>query len=200
MSLDERSSLGGPTLGHAAVMDNAAEVQETCDECGFDANDWTRDRITKELGTAADAWREVFGRHEADTLHARPRPEVWSAVEYAVHTARVVEFWGDACRTVTSGGVVDIDMASYPDADVFPYNEVAPDEALADLATHFASLHGLTETASTEEWAAPLRISHPEIEQAFHAMGIADAGTGALHAVHDALHHLGDVERGLLPA
>ncbi|HUR47981.1 MAG TPA: hypothetical protein VMY88_00425 [Acidimicrobiales bacterium] len=60
---------------------------ETCDECGFDGRDWTAQSVSAEPARLAEAWRSAFdGRSDLD-LRTRPKPEVWSAVEYALHDA-----------------------------------------------------------------------------------------------------------------
>lgn len=174
-----------------------APRREICDECGFDALEWPRARATKELAGHGEAWASTFDGRGADALRRRPDASVWSAVEYAVHTARVLEFWSDAIADMVDGKVVTIDMEGYPDADAHPYNDVAPPDAIDDLRRQLSRLAAFGGSASETAWAAPLHVEPAQLEAMFHAEGISDAGSSLLHALHDAMHHLSDVERGL---
>lgn len=188
---------GTDHAGHMTDATASTKTRETCDECGFDADEWPRPRAIEELKRHADAWAAVFTSHDVEALRRRPEPSVWSAVEYAVHTARVVAWWNAAIATNVAGEAVTVDMDGYPDADVHPYNDVPPADAVEELRTSLSALASFGGGASDDEWAAPF-LAHPkELESAYHRFGLRDAGTALLHALHDCLHHLDDVERGL---
>jgi len=169
---------------------------ETCDECGFDGRDWSPERAGTEPGLLAAGWRSAFAGRSDNDLHARPRPEVWSAVEYTVHTTEVLRFWHDGVSTVVAGGVVSMPFENYPDADRFPYNDAQPQAALASLEAELVRLGDLATSLSEDDRRAPLRIDDPGMQQGWAEAGISNAFACLLHAIHDTAHHLGDVKRG----
>jgi len=171
--------------------------KETCDECGFDGCGWSPERAVTEPAALAADWRSAFaGRSESD-LHARPRPEVWSAVEYTVHTTEILRFWHDGVGTVVAGGVVSMPFEGYPDADRFPYNDTPAPAALASLEAELVRLADLARSLSEDDRRAPLRIDDPGMQQGWAEAGISNAFACLLHAIHDTAHHLDDVKRGL---
>lgn len=179
------------------TLDRPAPTRERCDECGFDAGVWSRAGAIEELRALPDEWRATFAAHDPAILRARPAPETWSALEYAVHTGHIVRLWHEAVLTFVAGGAAVFDAARYPDADRDPYNDTPVDVALADVT---AQLHGmaLLATSLTEDgWTAPVRLSDPDMEEGYRRYGLGDVQAGILHALHDALHHYDDIRRGL---
>lgn len=118
-------------------------------------------------------------------------------MEYAVHTTEVLRFWHDAVITVVAAGVVSIPFDKYPDADRFPFNETEPPAALASLEAELVRLGDYVKSLSEVHRRAELRIDDPGMQQGFANEGINNAFACLLHAIHDAAHHLDDVERGL---
>lgn len=185
------------SLSNMADRGDGARARENCDECGFDAAAWDRTRAVAELEELGATWRDGFGAHDRTGLTSRPSPAVWSAVEYTVHTAKILEWWHGACTTLAEGGVVVLDPDGYPDADIHPYNEVPVDDALAHLGDSARSLATFAAGAPDAVLATPIRFDIPGLAEQYAATGIADVEDGIIHAVHDALHHLDDIARGL---
>ena len=185
------------SLSRMADPGDSARTRESCDECGFDATAWDRARAAAELQKLGDTWRDGFGAHDTARLTRRPSPEVWSAVEYTVHTAKTIDWWHMACRTLVEGGVVVFDPDGYPDADIHPYNDVPVNDALGQLADSARSIATFAAGASEAALAMPIQFDLPGLAEQYAAAGIADVADGITHAVHDALHHLDDIARGL---
>lgn len=179
----------------ATERDGSARKREACSECGFDAREW--DTVAAAaLDATVEGWRSAFAAHDRRRLTMRPAPEVWSAVEYAVHTAEIVGWWADAIGRISSGEVLTMDEEGYPDADRLPFNEVPPRDALDRLARSAQRLSSLVRDASIR-WEAPMLLPTEEEVRMWRRHGVVDASDALLHALHDALHHLDDVRRDL---
>jgi hypothetical protein len=64
-------------------------LQRPCPECGFDTQSFPRGVVAAQLIANAAAWREVLAG--PGDVRLRPRPDVWSPLEYACHVR-------DTCR------------------------------------------------------------------------------------------------------
>jgi hypothetical protein len=81
-----RCSSPAPTPGIIGTIDR-------CDQCDFDYDSLERADVPRVLASIGDEFRRALSAramHEA--LRRRPRPEVWSALEYACHV-RDVFLW-----------------------------------------------------------------------------------------------------------
>jgi len=171
------------------------DIRETCGECGFDAAHWEREPLSSQVRGLAEEWTLLVASVEPARMRERPQPEVWSPLEYTVHTARIVEYWVDAAAALARGEKLSMDKESYPDADHLPFNGVAIATASDDLFSQLVRLAAWNDAASEEELAAPLRMTDATLESMWHRLGVRDAAAALRHAVHDAAHHLGDIER-----
>jgi hypothetical protein len=63
-------------------------LERRCPECGFEAGAVTAPQVPEEVLSLTAPWRTVLGR---DDVRERPRPGVWSPLEYACHAR-------DVCR------------------------------------------------------------------------------------------------------
>ena len=61
-------------------------LQRRCPECGFDSREFPRTQVGAMLRSNAASWREVLS---APDVRQRPRPDVWSPLEYACHVRDV---------------------------------------------------------------------------------------------------------------
>ena len=172
-------------------------VFETCDECGFDAAEWPAASARDELRSLAVRWYSVLRGQTDRALRRRPQPEVWSALEYAMHTALIVSFWRDTAEHNLAGRVASMGDRTYPDADREPYNDLAVDTVVDALSDELEALAGLAAGLDDDDLRTPLRLDDPAMEEGFRSFGVGDVRGMVAHGLHDALHHLGDVERGL---
>ena len=122
-------------------------------------------------------------------LRLRPQPEVWSAIEYAAHT-----------RDIIALHVYGVEQALTVDEPVFPqidddlvesaaatYRDADSDKVAAELTSQAIRLARIAHDAGDEVWARGLTIGGTR----------SDVRRLLEHALHDSLHHLGDVEHGL---
>jgi hypothetical protein len=134
-------------------------------------------------------WRELFAEAPDDALRHRPAPDVWSAVEYADHTASMLALVG-----VGMSEVLDGSRPSYPEIEPLP---PGPDRsAVLDVES---TLDALSENADRIADRAEEALELPERFRRTGSLGDHEVTAEWLlfHALHDASHHLRDVEKGL---
>lgn len=155
---------------------------ETCDECGFDSQEWNDLDTIRTLG-CADALFALWSEGMADDdRNRRPDDTTWSALEYHDHTRET--FFG--LRVLAE---VALDT---PDADLGPAIEPAPPGPARQLDPEPVAA-AFAEEAHT--FASRLiRLSDTEWEQAVVLGGNRRSVRWASrHAVHDLWHHLHDI-------
>lgn len=133
-------------------------------------------------------WRELFKDVPDERLRDRPDSSTWSALEYAAHTRDVIALVGSGMSKVLDGDA-PVFEAIQPDATAADhgYNALPPADVLGGLAANAERLAARAERALPDHWARTGSIGGVE----------TDAGWLFRHAVHDASHHLRDVERNL---
>ena len=163
---------------------------ERCDACGFDGAIHDDDALIRALRALGLRWRTLLADSGAE-LRRRPEPSVWSAIEYAAHSRDVTALHafgveqaltGDepAYPAIDGDDLIDAAAQTYGDADA---GEVV--DALDAAATRVARL---AESAGTATWSRGITIGDAR----------SDVRRMLEHALHDSVHHLDDVERGLL--
>jgi len=114
---------------------------------------------------------------------------VWSAIEYAAHT-----------RDVIALHVYEVEQAVTADEPIFPpigddlvesavatYGDADSDKVTAELTAQALRLAEVAQDAGSDVWARGLTIGDTR----------SDVRRLLEHALHDSIHHRGDVERGL---
>jgi hypothetical protein len=123
-------------------------------------------------------------------LRARPEPDVWSAIEYAAHS-----------RDITALHAYGVDQALSLDEPAFPaieandliesaavtYGDADPEDVVDGLEAEAARLAQLADDAGSSTWSRGLTIGDHR----------QDVRRLLEHALHDSLHHVDDVQRGV---
>ena len=162
---------------------------EICAACGFDGARYDDVALLEGLRTMGSSWRTLVALC-GDELRVRPEPEVWSAIEYAAHS-----------RDVTALHVFGVEQALTADEPIFPaidgeeliqsaaasYLEADPQRVVNELEGEAICLARLADDAGAQAWARGLTIGGSRM----------DVRRLLEHALHDSLHHLIDVERGV---
>ena len=161
---------------------------ERCAECGFDATLLTTADAEAALRSMGRRWRRAFKDVPDDRLRRRPDPEVWSPLEYAAHTRDVLALVGWGMNQVLEGTRPTWEpIEPDPPGTDHGYNELDPQTVLRELEGNAERIARRADRALPEHWKRTAASGGEEI----------DAGRLLRHAVHDASHHLRDVERDL---
>jgi hypothetical protein len=156
-------------------------LDRPCPECGFDTSKITHDDIPALLRANATAWTEVLA---APTPHRRPRPDMWSPLEYACHVR-------DVCRVYTERLhlMLTEDDPHYPNWDQDAtavedrYGEQDPQQVAKELTAAAETLASRFEQVPPNAWQRTGERSdgaHFTID------------TFARYFIHDPVHHLND--------
>jgi DinB superfamily len=158
-------------------------LDRTCPECSFDTRSFPRAAVPQLLRDNAAAWSALLAGPV--DLRRRPRPGVWSPLEYACHVR-------DVCRIYT----YRLDLMLSQDDPTFPNwdqdaTAVAERYAEQDPATVRQEL-----TVAAEKLAAGFAAVP---EAAWERTGTRSDGARftvesfARYFIHDPVHHLYDV-------
>jgi len=162
---------------------------ELCDACGFDGGRYDDASLLGALRGLGPRWRALLADAGSE-LHARPEPEVWSALEYAEHSRDIT-----ALHVFGVEQALTLDEPSFPaiqddlvDSAAASYGSADPDAVLDDLEEHALHLAQVAGDAGPDRWSRGLTIGANR----------SDVRRLLEHALHDSLHHVDDVERGLI--
>lgn len=156
---------------------------EGCGECGFDGAAWTDDAAVGAIAALPDRWVGAVEGLADEDVQRRPIAARWSIAEYTDHVREtlfgmrfVLDLAVDAPGTVLGD----------PPAPTFDPDPRAVDvaRALGRLREEAEQLHDRLATLTPLSWASTVAVGDAEV----------DAHWIARHAVHDATHHLNDVE------
>jgi DinB superfamily len=163
-------------------------VHEQCDACGFDGATYSDAELLEALRSLGERWRRQLTAAGAH-LRIRPAPDTWSAIEYAAHS-----------RDITALHAYGVEQALTRDEPAFPpigdrvvddaarsYDDADPADVGDALDTAAHRLAQLADDAGFGAWTRGLTVGGTR----------SDVRRLLEHALHDAEHHLGDVERGL---
>jgi DinB family protein len=157
-------------------------LRRPCPECGFDTRTYPHEATGQLLRDNAAAWREVLAR---SGVRDRPRPDVWSALEYACHVR-------DTCRLYA----YRLNLMLTEDAPEFPNWDQDATAVTEDYASQDPAVVATELTAAAEELASAFDAIQPG---QWRRTGTRSDGaqftveTFARYFVHDPIHHLYDV-------
>jgi hypothetical protein len=161
---------------------------ERCEACGFDGGRYDNSSLLGALRALGPRWRALLDAGGA-SLRERPESDVWSAIEYAAHSRDIT-----ALHTFGVEQALTLDEPSFPaiaddlvDSAAATYNSADPVEVVDALEQHANRLAQLADDAPPDQWSRGLTIGEDR----------TDVRRLLEHALHDSLHHVEDVERGL---
>jgi S-DNA-T family DNA segregation ATPase FtsK/SpoIIIE len=169
----------------------ASAAVERCTECGFVYGDLPRAAVAGALRTVAAQYRSRLVGVPLDRVRQRPTPDVWSPLEYAAHVRDVL-----AEQRRRAGRALDEDLPRWgtmrPEALVTErgYNHDDPGAVVDTLEANAEALAGFLEALDEEGWARQGIYNWPT-EQPRDLVWLGR------HTVHELVHHLLDVTRGL---
>ena len=160
---------------------------ERCEECGFDGADVWPEQAADFLDGLGAEWQRRTDDLTEEQLRNRPAEGVWSPLEYAAHSRDVTAMVGWAMREVLAGRTlpegppIDVDDV----AEQARYSELDPATVIEELTSNAKRVARHAREARPTDW--------------FRSAPVDGKPTIALdalrHVVHDATHHLMDVDR-----
>ncbi len=158
-------------------------LERPCPDCGFDSGALTAAQLPGTVREVAAVLADVLGTGEV--TRERPRPDVWSPLEYGCHVRDVVRR-GDA-RTrlmLTTDDPLfenwDQDASAVEDA----YGEQDPVRVAAELVEAAERLAGAYEALPAAAWE---RVGRRSDGARFTVL------TFGRYVAHDLVHHVHDV-------
>jgi hypothetical protein len=168
----------------------ADDEHEKCGACGFDGSAYRASSLLAEIGALGPRWRTLLTQAGPE-LRIRPRPETWSAIEYAAHSRDITAihvFGVEQALTGTEPTYPAIDADALIETAAAGYRDADPEVVVGQLEVEARRLRDLASEAGADTWDRGITI------------GEARSTVRRLleHALHDSLHHLDDVQRGLV--
>lgn len=165
---------------------------DRCDTCRFDYADVHRAEVAGRLRTLVAALVAELHRADRDGLaRQRPRPQTWSALEYACHVRDVLDVQRERVAiTQRDAAPVFASMRRDERAIEERYN----DQEIAAVATQLdcaaAAFVSATADLDDDGWARGGIYPWPTPTR-------RDVLWIARHTIHEVLHHVGDVREGI---
>lgn len=165
-----------------------------CPECGLDYGTLHPPFAVNTLKSFPRRYTEALESRGTEDhekiIRTRPAPEVWSAMEYAAHVADVMEAFTTVVRRMYNEDSPDLSDA-FRDQDeqaaTDKYNEQDKAAVLARLADGTDRLIDAASDVDTHGWGRTATFS----------WGDRDLLTMLQNSVHEGIHHLRDIEKGL---
>ena len=155
-------------------------IDRPCAECGYDSATVSREQVAPMIRANADAWAHILARGGA--VHRRPRPDVWSPLEYACHVRDVFRIYD-----YRLGRILQDDDPTYPNWDqdetavAERYGEQDPAVVAGELREAADQLASRFDAVRDDEWT---RTGNRSDGARF------TIDTFARYLVHDVVHHL----------
>jgi len=158
-------------------------LNETCPECGYQAWSMTVDRFAPLIRDSATVWERLL----ADAAAAeRPRPGVWSTLEYGAHVRDVHLVFAERVRLMLAEDAPN--FANWDqDATAVEkrYHQADPAVVAEELLEAAATAAGLYDDVPPEAWGRRgLRSNGSEFT----------IETLGRYHLHDIVHHRWDVD------
>jgi hypothetical protein len=160
-------------------------LDESCPECGYDADGFGRDELGERVRASAAPWATALDRPDAAT---RPDPATWSPLEYACHVRDVHRIFG-----VRLAAMLEQDQPSFANwdqdetASAERYGEQDPSTVAAELAAAAERVAAQYDAVPADAWG---RAGTRSDGSRFTVESL-----GRYH-LHDAVHHVWDLQRG----
>ncbi len=161
---------------------------EHCAECGFDYRSVQAGELPGRLRGAAGRYPAAL--HRVDDPRQRPRPDVWSALEYACHVRDVLLVQRDRLALARRVDEPEFSPMSREELVVSrAYNAQEPATVLEELAAAADELAAAFGSLRAEEWERTGVYNWP-VRQARTMRWLGR------HTLHELEHHLLDISRG----
>lgn len=158
-------------------------LQRPCPECGFVAADLPGQQVPDAVTEAIPRWLAVLARAD---VRERPRPDVWSPLEYAAHVRDVLDvFAGRVTLMLEQDTPTFANWDQDATAVERRYAEQDPAQVAVELAAAGARARDAFAAVPDDAWQRPgLRSNGSRFT-------VESLGQ---YFVHDVVHHLNDVD------
>lgn len=159
-------------------------VPEACVECGFNAEEWSDAEALLAIEDLPARYVVAVAELTSDELLRRPVDNRWSIAEYADHVREVL--FGMRLLLEMSITHAGTDLGESPSSPFQPEpRRIEIDSALAGIEREAASLLVSFSKLSPIEWDSTVTLDGTDVDPRWISR----------HAVHDATHHILDIER-----
>jgi hypothetical protein len=163
--------------------------QQRCAECGLDASIVPVRQLPDAIRSVARRWRLFLATTSVDALRHRPRPDHWSALEYAAHSRDVLAVFTERVELALVADNPQFGWWDHEAAVVDErYNEQDPVAVAAVLETNADLFATVLAAVPDDGWG---RHGVRRSGEQFTVAGLAR------FALHEAHHHLQDAERSV---
>jgi hypothetical protein len=157
-------------------------LQRRCPECGFESAAHEVSALPGLLETTTTSWTRVLARPD---VSERPRPEVWSPLEYACHVRDVHVLFAERLRLMLEeDGPTFANWDQDATARERDYGSQDPEAVAAELAEAARAVAAIYESVTEAERERRGLRSNGD--------GFTVESLGRYH-LHDVVHHLHDV-------
>lgn len=157
-------------------------LERRCDDCGFDASIFNSRRIAATLRDQVRRWTSVLERED---VRVRPRPGVWSPLEYSCHVRDVFRKFDERLKLMLE--TVDPAFENWDqDATAVEdqYDLQNPEVVSDELRVAGLALAARFESVEPDQWSL----------RGFRSDGsVFTVDSIAKYLLHDPVHHLWDV-------
>lgn len=178
-------------------------VDYTCPDCGFDFRSTSPRDCSGTIRSLPRRYRAVLTRtlgQEEDVeeiVRRRPADGVWSALEYTAHAAQMIDMSAPNLRQIITEDHPHLYQFD-PDqqAEEQDYNDWTILQAIGELESACADLSMAIEYVPSDQWN---RVGEFDagLRGPDAVAGEKEAIDVARNAVHEGVHHLRDIRRGL---
>jgi hypothetical protein len=160
-------------------------LEQTCPECGFDVQAFSREKLGAMIRENAGGWRDLLAHPQVGT---RPSDDVWSALEYGCHVRDVFLLYDSRLKMM-----LEEDDPTYPNWDQNVaaidgrYDEQEPPAVLDELLDAAERLSHRFDALTDVDWERTGTRSDGA------RFTVESFGR---YLIHDPVHHVNDVEQG----
>ena len=152
-----------------------------CAACRFSSTAYTDDDVAAAFRDGAEEWRRSLWNVSTRDLHRRPRPDMWSVLEYIRHCRQVAKVW-----TLVMNEGLTRDLPVFNQSISHGTEDTARTDRELDLELRYLTT-ALQDLATT--WERARTASNREVVvNSIHA----DLAGCARHVAHELWHHISD--------
>jgi hypothetical protein len=165
-------------------------VVDACQECGY-GYDNPVEAISFTLRSLGSDYGERLRNTDADVLRTQPTPSVWSGLEYACHVRDVVLIQRERILLALVESCPSFaPMYREQRVDLADYQAHSPDEVAEQIVLAAELCATVLVGLGSEQWARPSIYNFPVPTE-------RDVAWLGRHTLHEGIHHLDDIDRGI---